>query len=261
MNRINGMNLTLSKKIAVSLAVILVLAALLFSGTSREDSYQDFKTDAYVELENGVQRLSDGTFMVTSLVNFPNATADMYKWWFTDYLQTTEQYQRWEPEAHSWMDWDHKKPGEIVGAHHLVHEVIGGQMVKLRIQFVEPIQVLGFDPSNQDTKAICAVVGELESSMNMAEMCHVARNKPWGVEVRSRFWMGVLADRDAGSLTAAAIDLVANNPISRRLAISESDALALQKHCIEEMSTLSSYLPEIYTQAHVLLENISAQTE
>jgi hypothetical protein len=256
-----GMQLSLSKKIAVALGVIVALAILLLNGRSREDSYQDFTTDAYVSLENGVERLRDGTFMVTSLVNFPNATSDMYKWWFTDYLQTTPQYQKWEPAAHKWMAWDHKKPSEIVGAHHLVHELIGGQMVKLRIQFVEPTQILGFDPSNQDTKAICAVVGELESSLNIAEMCHVARNKPWGVEVRSRFWMGVVGDRDAGPVKAAMIDLLANNPITRRIAVGESDALALQRHCIEEMSTLSSYLPEIYAKGHVALENSSAQSE
>jgi len=255
------MHLSLSKKMAVALGVIIALAALLLNGRSREDSYQDFSTQSYVALENGVERLSDGTFMVTSLVNFPNATSDMYKWWFTDYLKTTQQYKRWEPGAHTWMDWDHKKDGEIVGAHHLVHEVIGGQMLKLRIQFVEPTQILGFDPSTQDTKAICAVVGELESSLNIAEMCHVARNKPWGVEVRSRFWMGVVADREAGSVKAAAINILVNNPISRRIGVGEADALALQKHCIEEMSTLSSYLPEIYAKHQLTLKNISAETK
>ena len=254
------MKLNNSKKVLVGFTGLIALVLLITSGPNREDTYQEFATESYVGLENGVQRLSDGTFMVSSLVNFPNASAQMYKWWFTDYLQTTEQYQRWEPSAHTWMDWQHKKAGEIVGAHHLVHELLGGQMIKLRIQFVEPGQVLGFDPSNQNTQAICAVAGELESSMNIAQMCHVARNKPWGVEVRSRFWMGVVADREAGTIKSAALNLAANNPISRRLAVSESDALALQRHCIEEMSTLSSYLPEIYAQAHASLENTSAQT-
>jgi len=255
------MNLKLPKYMVLALGAAITSTFLLLSGTSREDTYQDFTTEGYVALENGVERLSDGTFMVTSLVNFPNATADMYKWWFTDYLQTTEQYQRWEPGAHTWMSWDHKKPGEIVGAHHLVHELIGGQMVKLRIQFVEPSQILGFDPSNKDTQAICAVVGELESSLNIAEMCHVARNKPWGVEVRSRFWMGVVADREGGSVKGAAINILANNPISRRIGVGEADALALQQHCIEEMSTLSSYLPKIYAQGQLALENSSAQNK
>jgi len=255
------MQLSLSKKIIVALGLIIVLAALLLSGRSREDTFQDFTTDGYVALETGVERLSDGTFMVTSLVNFPNATADMYKWWFTDYLQTSEQYQKWEPTAHKWMDWDHKKPGEIVGAHHLVHELIGGQMVKLRIQFVEPTHILGFDPSNKDTQAICAVVGELESSLNIARMCHVARNKPWGVELRSRFWMGVVEDREAGFVKAAAINILANNPITRRIGVGEAEALALQKHCIEEMSTLSSFLPKIYAQGQLALDSSSAQNE
>ena len=44
------------------------------------------------------------------------------------------------------MDWENKEPGEIIGASHLVHEYIGGDLSKLRIQFVNPFEFFGYDP-------------------------------------------------------------------------------------------------------------------
>ena len=77
-------------------------------------------------------------------------------------------------------------------------------------------------------------------------MCHVARDKSWGVELRSRFWLGVVSDKEATEWQNFLLSYVANNPISRRLAVSETDGLALQKHCIEEMSYLADLLPGVY---------------
>ena len=170
----------------------------------------------------------------------------MFRWWFTDYLQTTEHYKMWHPEDHVWMDWEHKKSGEITGSHHLVHEYIGGELSKLRIQFAWPQEILGYDPSDENTVVLCARVGELDSSLNIAEMCHVAQDRPWGIELRSRFWLGVVSDREADNWQNLLLSLVVNNPISRRFAVSEIEGFALQKHCIEEMSYLADLLPTIY---------------
>jgi len=231
----------------LSALTLICLGQLACTSGTRQSTQADFRDPAYMTLESGVRRLWDGTYEVAGLVRMPNVTAQMYRWWFTDYLQTTEHYQRWHPEDHVWMDWEYKQPGKIVGAHHLVHEYIGGEMNKLRIQFVAPEQVLGYDPSDTNTTAICAKVGELESSINIAEMCHVVRNTPWGAELRSRFWLGVFDDREGGRLKNLVIDLVMNNPVSRWFAVDEETALALLKHCTEEMSFLADLLPELYT--------------
>ena len=227
------------------LLILIVVSAIQFTLPSRESTFQDFNNPNYVEFESGIRRLRDGTVEVASLVNMPGVTSDMFRRWFSDYLQTTEQYKMWHPKDHVWMDWEHKTPGEIIGSHHLVHEYIGGEMKKLRIQFTWPQEILGYDPSNENTVALCARVGELESSMNIAEMCHVARDMPWGAEIRSRFWLGVVSDREAGDLQNFLLSLIANNPISRHLVVSEAEALALHKHCIEEMSYLADLLPAI----------------
>jgi len=55
-----------------------------------------------------------------------------------------------------------------------------------------------------------------------------------------------VSDRDGGTVKNLLIDLLANNPLSRRLAVDEQQALALLKHATEEMSYLADLLPSIY---------------
>jgi hypothetical protein len=224
----------------------LVLLQFIVTSTSRGETHADFTKPGYGTLESGVRRLRDGTYEVAGLVRMPGVSAAMYRWWFTDYLNSTEQYRAWHPKDHVWMDWEHKQPGKIVGAHHLVHESMGGEMNRLRIQFVAPEEILGYDPSDADTEAICARVGQLDSNMNFAEMCHVVRNTPWGAEVRSRFWLGVISNREAGVFQSALLDMAANNPITRLIVVKKETALAVLKHCTEEMSYLGDLLPGIY---------------
>ena len=230
------------------LLILFVFAAIQISLPSRESTYQFFNDSNHVEFESGVRRLRDGTVEVASLVSMPGVTSDMFRWWFSDYLQTTEHYRMWHPKDHVWMDWEHKTPGEITGSHHLVHEYIGGELMKLRIQFAWPQEILGYDPTDENTVAICARVGELESSLNIAEMCHVARNTPSGAELRSRFWLGVISDQEATGWQNFLLSLLANNPISRQFTVAETEGIDLHKHCIEEMSYLADLLPVIYKE-------------
>jgi len=230
------------------LFILIVVLVNQFTLPSRHSTNKDFIDPNYLDFESGVQRLRDGTIEVSSLVNMPEVTSNMFRWWFTDYLQTTEHYKMWHPEDHVWMDWEHKKSGEITGSHHLVHEYIGGELSKLRIQFAWPQEILGYDPSDENTIVLCARVGELDSSLNIAEMCHVAQDTPSGIELRSRFWLGVVSDREAANWQNFLLSLFANNPISRRFTVSEIQGFALQKHCMEEMSYLGNLLPTIYNQ-------------
>ena len=232
----------------VLLLILIVVAVIQITLPSRDSTYQVFNDSKHVEFESGVRRLRDGTVEVASLVSMPGVTTDMFRWWFSDYLQTTEHYRMWHPEDHVWMGWEHKTLGEIPGSHHLVHEYIGGELMKLRIQFAWPQEILGYDPTDENTVAICARVGELESSLNIAEMCHVASNTSAGTELRSRFWLGVIADREAAGWQNFLLSLLANNPISRQFAVSETEGINLHKHCMEEMNYLADLLPVIYKE-------------
>ena len=126
------------------LAALLALLIALFGWNPlyRDHTAEAVLSGGYTDLESGVKRLPNGIYLVRALTRMPGVKADMVRWWFADYLQTTEHYKRWHPTAHVWMDWENKVPGEIIGASHLVHEYIGKDLHKLRIQFIEPTELL-----------------------------------------------------------------------------------------------------------------------
>jgi hypothetical protein len=178
----------------------------------------------------------------------PGVSAEMVRWWFADYMQTTDHYVRWHPEAHVWMDWENKTAGEFVGASHLVHEYIGGDLHKLRIQFVPPEEILGVDLADSGDLAVCARVGMLEEPLNVARMCHIVRDTAFGAEMRSRFWMGYVAKRDGNDEVTSIEGLFGNTNIARRALVSKVDTVALMQHAIEEMGILADFLPALYAQ-------------
>jgi len=194
----------------------------------------------YLDLETGIRELSDGTVLVAALTSMPGVTAEMVRWWFADFMTTTEHYTWWHPIDHHWMDWEHKVPGEIVGAHHLVDETIGGVRQELRIEFLDPSGVLPADRLAEfDGIALPARSGPREGPLSVARMCHVVRNQPWGAEMRSRFWLGVIESRDGSDVP----DL--RGP-DGKVALPPELPAGLQRHCSEEMSYLAAFLPELY---------------
>lgn len=235
--------------LGVAAGVLLIVAIwgwVPFGNTIDPD---DALAPGYDRLETGVERLSDGTYHVSALTRMPGVKAEMVSWWFTDFLQTSEHYAWWHPTAHVWMDWENKVPGEIVGASHLVHEYIGGEMQKLRIQFVPPEQVLGPLPElEESTFVLCARAGLLEEPIYVAKMCHVVRDTPWGAEMRSNFWMGHVARREGNEAVTSIEGMVGNTALARYMLLDEEAAVALMTHAIEEMGYLSDLLPTLYEQ-------------
>ena len=194
--------------------------------------------------ESGVERLDDGVFHVAVLTRMPGTRAEMIAWWFGTYMQTTEHYRMWHPRDHVWMDWEDKSPGTHVGAHHLVHEYIGGKMQRLRISFLDPVENLGPRASEAGRLFVCARVGLLGRPVSVARMVHAACDTPWGCELRSHFWMGHVESGLLGGL----LQTVGNTPWLRRRAVSRAAAQALEAHCHEEMTTLGGFLPELYAR-------------
>ncbi len=193
-----------------------------------------------------VRRLSDASYLVAVRTSMPEVKADMVRWWFSDFLQTTEHYNWWHPKDHVWMDWENKEPGEIIGASHLVHEYIGGNLSKLRIQFVNSVEFFGYDTNDEDTFVICARVGLLDEEMNIAKMCHVVRNTLNGAEMRSRFWLGHVAKRKGNKTISSLEGLIGNTFIMRLLVLNKQGAIGLKRHAEEEMKYLAALLPPLY---------------
>jgi len=198
-----------------------------------------------------VRRLPDASYLVAVRTPMPEVKIDMLRWWFSDFMQTTEHYRWWHPEDHVWMDWENKESGEIIGASHLVHEYIGGDLSKLRIQFVNPFEFFGYDPNDEDTYVICARVGLLDEEMNIAKMCHVVRNTLNGAEMRSRFWLGHVAKREGNKTISSLEGFIGNTFLTRLLVFNKQNAKDLKFHAEEEMKYLAELLPPLYESKNI----------
>ena len=236
-------------RLSISLFLVILISVAIFG-------LQPFKTsiDAEATLvketetyETEVRRLPDASYLVAVRTPMPGVKAEMVRWWFADFLNTTEHYSWWHPEDHVWMDWENKKPGEVIGSSHLVHEYIGSELSKLRIQFINSSEFFGFDPNNEDTFVICARVGLLEEEINTAKMCHVVRNTQTGAEMRSRFWLGHVAKRDGNKTIRSFEGFVGNMALVRLFLIEQQvNPEDLKRLAIEEMTYLAELLPSLY---------------
>ena len=201
------------------------------------------QTGVYV---NEVRRLPDASYLVAVRTPMPKVKADMVRWWFSDFLQTTEHYSWWHPKDHVWMDWENKKPGENIGSSHLVHEYIGGELSKLRIQFVNSAEFFGYEVNDENTFVICARVGLLEENINIAKMCHVVINTIDGAEMRTRFWLGHIAKREGNKTISSIQGFIGNTALARLFVLDKQIAEDLKRHAKEEMKYLADLLPTLY---------------
>ena len=236
------------KTVTAVIFTVGVISALLFGVRPFQ---QTLDAEAALVAEPGLykteyKRLSDGSFLVAVRTPMPNVKAEMVRWWFADYLQTTEHYRLWHPKDHVWMSWENKVPGQIVGASHLVHDFIGPELSKFRIQFVSPFEFFDYDPNDRGIFALCARVGLLEEKMNIAKMCHVVFDNENGAEMRSRFWLGLISGRQGNETLRSLSGFVGNRAITRLIVLSEQNAKDLQKHAKEEMRYLADLLPTVY---------------
>ena len=225
------------------LIIILIFGLLPFRQTIDAEKTLVEETGVYA---TEVRRLPDATYLVAVRTPMPDVKADMVRWWFSDFLQTTEHYNWWHPKDHVWMDWENKEPGKINGTSHLVHEYIGGDLSKLRIQFVNSSEFFGYDANDEDTFVICAKVGLLDEALNIAKMCHVVRNTLDGAEMRSRFWLGHVAKREGNKTISSLKGFIGNTALSRILVLNQQNAKDLKSHAEEEMKYLAELLPPLY---------------
>jgi DAPG hydrolase PhiG domain len=233
--------------------IALMLATTGWNPFSPYRETQGVLAKDFTELETGVQRQANGIYVVKALTRMPKVKSHMVKWWFADYMQTTEHYKKWHPTAHVWMDWENKIPGEIIGASHLVHEYIGKEFHKLRIQFVHPSEFLDQYQEQDEQFVVCARTGLLEEPLYMGSFCHVVRDTAWGAEMRSIFWLGQIHKREGNEQVASIEGLIGNTTLARYLLGNGEMPTDLMVHAIEEMGYLSDFLPGLY-----LKENTSS---
>ncbi len=163
----------------------------------------------------------------------------MVDWWF-GFLETTEQYTWWHPRDHVWCEWvGERGTGRYIGGRHRVHEYIGGELMKLSIEFQEPSDYLDTSRFEEAgvSAAVCARVGPLDAPIRAGHLIHLCRDTDYGCEMRSRFWLG---DTDPPE--------VAPDRAAREALFPDRVGPALMRHCHEEMSYLAGFLPDLYAK-------------
>ena len=206
----------------------------------------DLLQQGYLPFESGYKDLAAGKKLVAALTRMPRCRAKMVHWWF-GWLGGTDQYKLWHPRDHVFSDWENRVGGTYIGASHLVHEYLAGSdgpLYRLRIDFHAPSET--FDAAcykASNAVAVCARIGEMDAPVHHGRMTHFVRDTDYGCEMRSRFWLGVLADRQTGALIPedAAIGL-------RKAHLNDNFARRLHQHATEEMGYLAELLPVLYRQ-------------
>ncbi|WP_413701946.1 DAPG hydrolase family protein [Psychromonas sp. KJ10-10] len=246
----------MKKYIVIPAVIVTVLIAVFgINPWATANRGPDVLSEKYTELETGVYRAGNGILVVKALTRMPNVEPEMVRWWFADYMQTTEHYKRWYPTEHVWMDWENKKIGEHIGSSHLVDEYIGETLNKSRIQFVEPSEILNGYEESEDRFAICAFAGLREEPINASKMCHIVTKTEYGSEMRSVFWQGYIEKRHSENPNQTVFSLeglIGNTALARMLIVNKHEGIALMDHAIGEMNILAGFLPELYAQENNL---------
>jgi len=213
----------------------------------------DLLEPGYLPLETGYARLPDGKIHVACLTKMPGVTGRMVNWWFGWMLNTTH-YQYWHPQAHVWSDFEKGSEGRNnnpddanhIGDAHLVHEIIGGSVSKLRIEFRDPSEYLDtsrFEEANVSA-AVCARPGYLDKPLKIAHMIHFVRDTDDGCEMRSRFWSGDIEIMIP--ILGPILGYIMNTRTMRNRVLPGFLGEALLVHCAEEMNHMTKFLPELF---------------
>jgi hypothetical protein len=203
-------------------------------------------------LETGYERLPDGVLHVAVRTDMHGCTGEMFEWWFR-FRPDTQQYIWWHPIDHLSSAWAGTLSAEThVGSEHIVVEELTGVPAQdLTIQFRDPAEFFDWDAyaAARRTKAVtAAVLGRLavshqpertpDGALLGGRLLHVGRDTPWGLAMRSHFYLGA-------DLPAAGV-----SPADLQREIPDAFAVALLQHAYNEFTFLSRFLPSLHLGEH-----------
>ncbi len=202
---------------------------------------------APMPLELGWERLPNGVLHVAVRTDMHRCTGAMFEWWFASRIETRE-YRWWHPIDHISSTWIEGTPGVIPGSIHQVEECFtGSPPAKVSIQFREPSEYFGAaaiaaaQASGAVSAMLCVRGGPghdprrlPDGSIIGTRLMHIGRDTPWGMTLRSHFFMG----EDLAQMGMSA-DEVAH-------LFSEEHGARLLQHCYDEFTCLSHVLPSIW---------------
>ncbi len=212
----------------------------------------------YLPLETGWTVARDGHTMVAVRTEMPGTTGAMFEWWMGWHYMEHQRYKLWHPRAHiangtAAMRGDdpNLSDREKYLTTHLVTEYIGRHLQKIAISFVEPNQYLRHTrdfTGNGVTALVAATVTQQRTPVVIGHLVHQIRSVDAGSEMRSRFWLGKPALKNA-SAHDVRNRLLGSKPL-RRLLVPRDLAHAMLVHCAMEMNHLAGFLPDLYAEYH-----------
>lgn len=203
-------------------------------------------------IETGYERLDDGVLHVAARTDMHNCTGEMFEWWFR-WRCDTQKYVWWHPVDHVFSEWKGTLSDDThVGSEHVVTEEFTGLPADdLTIQFRPPEEFFDADrysSARAEGRVSCAVVGRVgfshepprlpDGSVIGGRLLHIGRDTPWGLALRSHFYLGA--------------DLPAIGATPEQVAAETPDAFgqALLQHAYNEFTFLSRFLPSLFLAEH-----------
>lgn len=217
------------------------------------ENISELMNAGYSEVETGYCILPNGAGYVAVNNQFPGVTIEMLNWWFAWHALEDMRYMLWFKKGHHGIDISEEDrkvildpttlmEAKVQGRVHHVIEDVGGGVEDITIEFLRPEQ-MGFDMSRFDSENY-AIFGANGISQNRsggpkapAIMCHFIRKTEFGVESRTRFWMGyhIIEGRPVKLLPDGII-------------IPEVAPMGLAFHNVMEYTNLAAFLPGLYLE-------------
>ena len=203
-------------------------------------------------LETGYERLPSGVIHVAVRTDLHGCTGEMFEWWFR-WRCDTQKYVWWHPVDHLSSTWQGSLSDEThVGSEHVVREKFTGLPAEnLVIQFRPPgefFDEVAYEKARAQGDVTCAVLGRIgfghdpvrgaDDEVIGGRLLHVGRDTPWGLALRSHFYLGQ-------DLPGAGLD-----PAQVAEQVTEEFAQALLQHAHNEFTFLSRFLPSLFLAEH-----------
>lgn len=218
---------------AETAALIVEGRPLAVSDVLRPEDINRLMEPGYLPGEMGYCVLPDGTGYAAVRTGMPGISPEMLGWWTQWHEQEDLRYKLWCPGSH-----------EAVGPFWMRENVGMGMEDIFCVQYHTP-ESFGFDMSRfgQNGNMMLAFgangmscpVGAAARPLPVTVM-HFVRPLPGGLELRSRFWLG-LHIRDG-----RAARYLLEHPVE------EARACGFAWHCACEMATLRRMLPTLYSE-------------
>lgn len=200
-----------------------------------------------LRMEMGIERTESGLLTVAVRTDLQGCKGRMLAWWFT-FFETTQHIRWWHPHDHTeHRGWDPiwQKNENYIGATIEAVESLGDiPPVAARLKFNHANDffdkqklILAFEDKSVSA-AICAHIGFGDSPQLDdngypldGKMIHLVRDTEFGCVLRSRFYLGASHQDPFNTL-------------------SDEIGFGLLKHCYNEFTYLSRFLPSLYYGEH-----------